>query len=201
MAATPKTVTRVHRDTRRLILELAEDLFQSRGYQGFSYHDISKPLGIKNAAIHYHFPSKADLGVALIDRARAMLKRRTGRFLEQGGDPVMQLEGYFRFNRRYVKGQAGKVCPIGSVATGYATIPDAMRRRAQLLVDETLSWLEKALDLGRQQGAFRFSGGPRARAVGIMSAMQGAVQLARISGLQVFEDAVTDIRVDLSLKG
>lgn len=78
-------MTRAPRETRRLILGLAEGLFQSRGFSGFSYHDISKPLGAKNVAIHHHFPSKMGLGIVLIDKARAMLKRRTGRFMEQGG--------------------------------------------------------------------------------------------------------------------
>src|SRR3989442_14712284 len=58
------------RDTREEIFNSAEELWQRRGYNGFSYHHIAVQLGIRNAAIHYHFPSKENLGVALIQRYR-----------------------------------------------------------------------------------------------------------------------------------
>ncbi|XLM19461.1 TetR/AcrR family transcriptional regulator, partial [Chromobacterium piscinae] len=68
-------------DTRKRILDLAEELLLTRGFNGFSYQHISSELGVRNAAIHYHFPKKNDLGVALIQRYR----RRFQRFIEQQG--------------------------------------------------------------------------------------------------------------------
>jgi len=61
-------------DTKNKIMDLAENLLLSRGYNGFSYKDISLALGIKNATVHYHYPAKKDLGVAVIRRARDQLK-------------------------------------------------------------------------------------------------------------------------------
>src|ERR1041384_2875350 len=58
------------RDTREEILNCAEELWQRRGYNVFSYPHIAVQRGIRNAAIHYHFPSKENLGVALIQRYR-----------------------------------------------------------------------------------------------------------------------------------
>src|SRR5580698_10432746 len=55
-------------DTREEILDRAEALIQTRGYSAFSYQDISDSLGIRKASIHYHFPSKTDLGIAVVDR-------------------------------------------------------------------------------------------------------------------------------------
>jgi len=49
-------------DTAERILDIAQDLIQRRGFNAFSYHDIAAPMGIRKASIHYHFPSKADLG-------------------------------------------------------------------------------------------------------------------------------------------
>ena len=53
-------------DTRSEIIRLGSELIRSIGYNSFSYADISKALNIKNAAIHYYFPSKSDLGVEII---------------------------------------------------------------------------------------------------------------------------------------
>jgi len=62
------TATKQRSETAEQILDLAETLIQTRGYSAFSYQDIAEALGIRKASIHYHFPSKTDLGVAVIDR-------------------------------------------------------------------------------------------------------------------------------------
>ena len=66
-AASPSTATR--------ILDVAEGLAQTRGFNGFSYADIAAEIGITKASLHYHFPSKADLG-------RALVRRYTERFMD-----------------------------------------------------------------------------------------------------------------------
>ena len=63
-------MSRLPGDTRKTIIDLGEKLLLNQGFNGFSYADIAGSLGIKNAAVHYHFPSKCDLGVEIIRRAR-----------------------------------------------------------------------------------------------------------------------------------
>ena len=58
------------------ILDVAERLVQTRGYNGFSYADISAQLRIRNASVHYHFPTKTDLGKRLVSRYRQGFRRR-----------------------------------------------------------------------------------------------------------------------------
>jgi TetR/AcrR family transcriptional regulator, transcriptional repressor for nem operon len=49
-------------------LQCAERLIQTRGCRAFSYQDIADALKIRKASIHYHFQSKTDLVIAVIDR-------------------------------------------------------------------------------------------------------------------------------------
>jgi TetR/AcrR family transcriptional repressor of nem operon len=58
-------------DTAQRILDVAERLVQSRGFNGFSYANVAAELNITTASLHYHFPSKAELGEALIVRYSA----------------------------------------------------------------------------------------------------------------------------------
>ena len=53
--------------TSMQILDVAQKLVQTRGFNAFSYADIAKVLGVTTASLHYHFASKADLGVKLIE--------------------------------------------------------------------------------------------------------------------------------------
>jgi len=52
-------------DTATRILDTAERLVQSRGYNGFSYADIAERVGITKASLHHHFETKATLGQAI----------------------------------------------------------------------------------------------------------------------------------------
>ena len=62
------------------ILDVAEALIRTSGFNGFSTRDVADAVGIKAASVHYHFPTKADIGVAVTERY-------TDRFLEALGDP------------------------------------------------------------------------------------------------------------------
>ena len=53
--------------TKVRLLNEAETLIRTRGYAAFSYADLSERVGIRKASIHHHFPTKAELGGALID--------------------------------------------------------------------------------------------------------------------------------------
>ena len=55
-------------DTADRMLDLAERLVQTRGFNGFSYADIASALEVTKASLHYHFPTKAELGRRLIER-------------------------------------------------------------------------------------------------------------------------------------
>ena len=72
-------------DTREQIMDRAAQLLMSRGYKGFSYRDISSHLGVKNAAVHYHFPAKTDLALALIEEYRQVLRKGSAEFMAYGG--------------------------------------------------------------------------------------------------------------------
>jgi TetR/AcrR family transcriptional repressor of nem operon len=62
------TPARVVADTPQRILDVAEQLVQTRGFNGFSYADIAAAVGLTKATLHYHFATKAELGRRLIER-------------------------------------------------------------------------------------------------------------------------------------
>src|SRR5438128_8157538 len=105
------TRRRGSRDTREEILQTAEGLWQRRGYNGFSYHHIAVQLGIRNAAIHYHFPSKESLGVALIQRYRKRFRDWFAQ-VRQTENAWVRLQDYFNLYVEYFKAEC-RVCPSG----------------------------------------------------------------------------------------
>src|SRR3954468_21277310 len=83
-------------DTSRRILDIAERLVQTRGSNGFSYADIAEALHVTKASLHYHFPSKADLGKRLIERYEATFLAALKAIQAGGAAPREQLKRYAR---------------------------------------------------------------------------------------------------------
>ena len=52
-------------NAREAILEAAKRTAQAHGYSGLNFRELAAEVGIKGASIHYHFPTKADLGAAV----------------------------------------------------------------------------------------------------------------------------------------
>lgn len=186
-------------DTRERILDAAEQLLATRGYDGFSYHDISKPLGIKNAAVHYHFPAKADLGVAIVGRYREMLRSASADFMKFGGSARLHLEAYLSFFLKEAC-ENKTMCPMGVLTADYFSIPETMREEGAKLEQEVFAMLIRVLEVGREQGELRFEGEARTKAVMMMSVLQGARQLARMMGSEVLATAIEELRRELHME-
>ena len=100
--------------TNQQILYYARNFLQCRGYNGFSYRDISQKLGIKNAAIHNYYPKKEDLVAALLEDSRKKLAENIAQIVESGGSAREQLQYYFDYAlKEFDEGKS--ICPPGSV--------------------------------------------------------------------------------------
>ena len=66
-------------DTRERILAVAQELFIEQGYDGTSLREIADRLGFTKAALYYHFRSKDEILVALIEPGTGLV----GEFLER----------------------------------------------------------------------------------------------------------------------
>src|SRR5690606_34374370 len=132
--------------TKESIIELADGYIRDSGYHTFSFHDISRVVGIKTSSIHYHFPGKADLGEAVIEE-------RLERFQElrketSGSDPVKKLALFLSIYSRMRSDN--RVCLVGSVATGLPAMEENIRDRIQVLSRFIVNWVVEILDEGRQ---------------------------------------------------
>jgi TetR/AcrR family transcriptional regulator, transcriptional repressor for nem operon len=167
-------------DTPTQILDVAERLVQERGFNGFSYADVAKELGVTKAALHYHFPGKAELGEALIER----YARRFGEALvavnERDIDPADKLRAYAQLYAEVFSDD--RMCLCGMLAADYATLPEPMRERVVRFFDDNEVWLAHVLGEGRSVGTLHFQGSARSVARTIVGGLEGAMLVARPYG-------------------
>jgi TetR/AcrR family transcriptional repressor of nem operon len=153
---------------------------QARGYNAFSYADVAKAVGIRKASLHYHFATKGDLGVALVERYRRAFLAALGS-IEAGSDESLErLERYAELYASVLRRK--RMCMCGMLATDAATLPRAMRSSVSEFFTENVGWLSRVLDQGRRRGELRFGGTPASMAKFFVSSLEGAMLVAYGSG-------------------
>jgi TetR/AcrR family transcriptional repressor of nem operon len=167
-------------DTASEILDVAERLVQSRGFNAFSYADVATELGITKPALHYHFASKAGLGAALIDRYTTRFRDSLDRIDRECADGRSKLQAYVDLYRQVLAQK--RMCLCGMLAADYPTLPPAMRKGVIRFFDDNDAWLAGTLEQGRQDGTLHFNGPSREAARMIIGALEGAMLIARPYG-------------------
>ncbi len=167
-------------EMRDQILSSAQRLVQQRGFNGFSYADVADEVGIRKASLHHHFPTKSDLGLALIERYSANTKHALERISDENKSAHDRLIAYVAL---YSQSLAEKrMCLCGILASEVLTLDDALRPKIDRFFVYNIEWLTEVLASGKSQGVFDFSGTAADHARLFLSSLQGAMLMARASG-------------------
>ena len=167
-------------DTATRILDVAEHLVQTRGFNGFSYADVAAEINITTASLHYHFPGKAELGRALIARYATNFFEALADIERRLPDAPARLQAYAELYSRVLREQ--RLCLCGMLAAEYQTLPAQMREAVITFFDDNEAWLTRVLEVGRQEGTFDFTGSAAGIARMIICGLEGAMLVARPYG-------------------
>jgi len=193
------TAPRPRSDTAEHILDLAETLIQTRGFSAFSYQDIADSLGIRKASIHYHFPSKTDLGIAVIDRYVARFHAALGAIAgDQSQSSMAMLDFYVEPYVGYAK-TPDRVCLCGALPGEILALPPELRSRVDGFFRTHQGWLTGILKRGASRGEFALAAPPAKVARFIFCALQGALLVKRTTGEATqLRDVITVMKSQLT---
>ena len=179
-------------ETATEILNTAEELIQHNGFHAFSFQDVADRVGIKKASIYYHFPAKAALGEAIIERYRnSMLEAMGDLNGKEEIDYWKALDAYLKPILNLARNPI-HACLCGVLSGEYPGLPKEMQGQVELFFEEQLAWLTQLLKKGRKAGAFHFEGSPARMAKLVFSAIEGAMLMKRITDDQKQVKQVTD---------
>lgn len=166
------------RDTRSELLIQAETLVRSRGYAGFSYADLSEAVGIRKASIHHHFPTKVDLGAALVAAYDARYSDAMAAIRADVLDGPGRITAY---GRLYLGGvEQGLGCLCAALAIEGEALPERLRGDIVAFFRRHLAWLEEVLREGMADGTLRPGLDPAMHARSILATLEGALLMERL---------------------
>jgi TetR/AcrR family transcriptional repressor of nem operon len=167
-------------NTRSRILDVGERLVQLRGFNGFSYADVAAELSVTKASLHYHFPSKAELGEALIARYAERFAHALATIDANLTPATAKLEAYANLYAEVLRQE--RMCLCGMLAAEYQTLPGPVRNAVVAFLDDNEAWLALVLEHGREDGSLHFSNTAAGTARSIIGGLEGAMLVARPYG-------------------
>ena len=179
-------------DTVENIKDVAESCIRSKGYNSFSFREIATAVGIKSASVHYHFPTKGDLGAAVV-------KRYTERFLSALGDPddlsikpEQLLQRYIEaFRNALIKDQ--KLCLCGMLGAETASLPEGVVRETQRFFKENIKWLTVVFSRNNDD-----IDKAKNNAVYLLSSLEAAMMISNTLGdVAALDNAITVINKNI----
>ncbi|KZY31456.1 MULTISPECIES: TetR/AcrR family transcriptional regulator [unclassified Oleiphilus] len=176
-------------NTKQRIVEFSADKLRDRGFDGFSYLDISRELGITKASVHHHFPKKEDLGLALCDWTHDWLSQGLAYFDQRAANHWNKLERYLSAAMKHALSEQ-RVCPISAFYNDLSKLPDSIKVQIKKLDDIELAWVTKVIDEGIEQGEFAELEDTRAMAALFIFSCKGALYYARLHGQDLFHQTM-----------
>jgi TetR/AcrR family transcriptional repressor of nem operon len=175
------------------IVTLADSLIRKKGFNAFSYADIAAVMDIRNSAVHYHFPSKSDLGRAVIaaEQRRVMDYRKS----HETADGEQHLKHLI--NTFYDRSQQNAVCLMGALTPEFATFDPEMQQAVRQLCLDIQEWVAASLETARSTGALTFNGDAASRAALVISTLLASLLLARVENANLFPAMINQLLEDL----
>jgi TetR/AcrR family transcriptional regulator, transcriptional repressor for nem operon len=175
-------------ETREKLIATATALLQARGYNGFSFHDLAAAVGVKTASIHYHFPTKADLALALARQYRTSFMTALGP--ADKAAPTRQTKRYVDLFRSTLADK--KMCLCGMMAAEIEEVPQTVRAEIKAFFDDNKAWLVQVL---MAKGKDKREA--EKLALVAVSALEGAMLIARTNDGVAQFDAVASALISL----
>ncbi len=177
-------------DTKADLLDSAERAVRARGFDGFSYADLANDVGIRKASIHYHFPTKAALSVALMQRYATAIQEACTEIEDGTPTGSGRLAALIALYRGALNDGKSLCLCVSFSASRESLSPEVITHIGQFRA-MIVRWLTGVFELGRQDGSISDVTAPAAEATATLSLLEGAQLGARAEeDIAMFDDAL-----------
>lgn len=176
-------------NTKEALLDSAEHAARARGFDGFSYADLAAAVGIRKASIHYHFPTKADLSLALIERYHVTFKRHCAAIDETHAAAADRLAALAALYKSALNN--GKtLCLCVSLTSSRESLSPEVLASIKTFRSMMIGWIASVFELGAADGTIKHISTPQGEARATLALFEGAHLAARAEeDVQLFDDA------------
>lgn len=166
-------------ETKERIIAITKDLIQEKGANAFSYQDLADQLKIKKASIHYHFPHKNDLLLAVVKHYSNELKQYLANLDSTNQNKSKKkLIKYFDIYLELAK-SSDKLCLCGILASEILSFPTKLAKEINEFFQIHETWLSNLFQEAKDNNELNYVGSATNLAAMVFSSIQGALVISR----------------------
>ncbi|WP_420860044.1 TetR/AcrR family transcriptional regulator [Marivivens marinus] len=167
------------------ILDAAERRVRGAGFAAMSFRELATDVGIKSASVHYHFPTKPDLGEALVARYAEQFKEKLDQI--DTSDLGAALRSYVAlYSGALVLNETICLCAVmGAESIG---LPENVNQRTRAFFEMNRLWLSALL-------ADHSVDSPEANAGLIVAALEGGMIIASTSNDRALFEQIAEAAI------
>lgn len=167
--------------TRLAIMVAAYREIHEKGFQAASLSNILKHTGLTKGALYHHFPSKKELGYAVVDELVAEKIRQDWQVpLESAPDPIEMLVQIIEMSAVAINERDIELgCPCNNLSQEMSPIDEGFRQRLQSIMNQWQETIASALKKGQDTGHVRLDIDPESMGVMIVATLEGCMGLAK----------------------
>jgi len=160
------------------IADAAQALIQQVGYNGFSFEHISKAVGMRKASVHYHFASKADLGVAVVKIYTHDFEDALQIILTKAKSAPQRLTAYADLFEATFANQH-HLCVCGMLSAESNSLDAAVKQEVNQFFQLNINWLTLVVQEGMDSGTLKKVSDAPALAQTCLSLLEGSMLVGR----------------------
>jgi TetR/AcrR family transcriptional repressor of nem operon len=168
--------------SKEKILVSAKELFHENGFQQTSVDEILKKSGVTKSNFYYHFKSKEELGLIILDRfiqlyeSDVLMKTLGNKELT----PSERLIEFYRSVRTFHRDlEKPRGCPFGNMAIEMSGSNESFREKLSVFFNAWEKIIEECISEGMRSGDFRGDLPPGVIAQLILSHLEGAIMMVK----------------------
>jgi len=168
--------------TREVLLQAAFEEIHRSGFQAASVDAILARTGVTKGALYYHFPTKTQLGYAVVEEViRQRILLRWGHELGEGEDPIAHLIEKLRFEakNRWPLEALRVGCPVNNLANEMSPIDEGFRQRIEQVFQDWRGIIAQMIQQGQKSGQVRADVKPKQVATFFVAAVEGTIGMAK----------------------
>jgi len=169
--------------TRQVILEAAYEEIHIRGFQAASLSKILANTSVTKGALYHYFPTKLELGYAVVDEILAEnIQQQWVQPLLQADDPISAFTNIIQQSGDELTEediQCG--CPLNNLAQEMAPIDEGFRSRVEAVYRSWRKGIESALLKGQENGFVKKDINVVSVATMAVASLEGCMGLAKNS--------------------
>ena len=170
----PRTKKEQRRASTGRLLAAALRLFITQGYLATSVEQIGREAGLTKGAVYFYFGAKAELLLALLERAEALTVEPSISAVKAREGSAQDKLVAFMHSQSSVGAEHGALMMLAILmATEFHGSGDPIEHRLNGLMGRLSALLQGIIEQGRDEGTLRADLGPRETASMLMAVNQG----------------------------